>query len=68
MAVEIIEAIRQAEREGNYSKRLVMLEESKTLPFNAVWDYVCEKEGLPVGMAWFQEVEQYEKDVQSKRG
>ena len=45
-----------------------MLEESKTLPFNAVWDYVCEKEGLPVGMAWFQEVEQYEKDVQSKRG
>lgn len=66
--LEPTEAIRQAEREGNYSKRLVMLEESKTLPFNAVWDYVCEKEGLPVGMAWFQEVEQYEKDVQSKRG
>ena len=45
-----------------------MLEEGKTLPFNAVWDYVCETSEMPVGMDWLKEVEQYEKDVQLKRG
>lgn len=66
--LEPTQAIREAEKEGNYTKRLVMLEESKTLPFNAVWDYVCQISNMPVGMSWLAEVEQYEKDVQSKRG
>ncbi|MCD8354856.1 MAG: L-rhamnose isomerase [Clostridiales bacterium] len=65
--LEPTEAIRQAEQEGNYTRRLAMMEESKTLPFNAVWDYVCEQSDLPVGMQWIDEVEQYERQVQSKR-
>lgn len=56
-----------AEVKMDYTKRLTMMEELKTLPFGAVWDYYCLKRGVPVGMAWFDAVRQYEKDVLSKR-
>ena len=44
-----------------------MLEELKTLPFGAVWDYYCQKQDVPVGTAWLDEVKRYEKDVLSRR-
>ena len=40
--------------------RLALLEELKTLPLGAVWDYYCLKQGVPVGMAWLDGVKQYE--------
>ena len=43
--------------------RLALVEELKTLPFGAVWDYYCQKQGVPVGLAWVDEVKRYEKDV-----
>lgn len=55
------------EAEGDYTSRLAMLEECKTLPFGAVWDYYCLKADVPVGSAWIDEVKQYENDVLSKR-
>ena len=45
----------------------MVMEEAKTLPFGAVWDYYCLKQGVPVGDAWLAEVKAYEKDVLSKR-
>jgi len=56
-----------AEESGDYTSRLVWFEEAKSLPFSAVWDYYCEKTGVPVGEAWLAEVKQYEKSVLSKR-
>ena len=44
------------------------MEEAKTLPFGAVWDYYCLKQGVPVGADWLDEVKSYEKSVLSKRG
>ena len=55
------------ELEGDYTGRLAMMEELKSYPFAAVWDYYCLKEGVPVREAWLNEVRQYEKDVLSKR-
>lgn len=55
------------EAEGNYGARLALLEECKTLPFGAVWDYHCLQMNVPVGMAWLQEVQSYERVVTSKR-
>ncbi|MCE9555887.1 MAG: L-rhamnose isomerase, partial [Planctomycetes bacterium] len=52
---------------GDFTGRLAMLEEQKTLPFGAVWDYHCLKSGVPVGGAWLQDVRRYEKEVQSLR-
>jgi len=60
-------ALRGFEASGDFTSRLAMLEELKTMPFGAVWDYYCLKQGVPVGTAWLGEVKRYEKDVLSKR-
>ena len=59
--------LRAYEDEGKNAQRLAMMEEFKTMPFSAVWDMLCEKAGVPVGMDWVAEVEKYEADVLSKR-
>jgi L-rhamnose isomerase len=59
--------LRKMEIGGDYTSRLALTEEAKTLPFGAVWDYYCQKQGVPVGMAWMDEVKKYEKDVLAKR-
>ncbi|MFY9154209.1 MAG: L-rhamnose isomerase [Prolixibacteraceae bacterium] len=55
------------EEAGQNFERLAMLEELKTKPFSAVWDYYCLQAGVPVGMDYIAEIQQYEKDVLSKR-
>lgn len=59
--------LRAVEAAGDYTSRLALLEEFKSMPFGAIWDYYCMKAGVPVGAAWIDEVKKYEKDVQSKR-
>jgi len=66
--LEPIDRLREAERSGDYTARLALLEEAKTLPFGAVWDYYCETAGVPVGEAWLSEVQAYERDVLARRG
>ena len=61
-------AIRAAELAGDLTARLALQEESKSLPFGAVWDYYCQSKGVPVGEAWLAEVRNYEKDVLVNRG
>ena len=61
-------AIRAAELAGDHTARLALQEESKSLPFGAVWDYYCESKGVPVGKAWLAEVRKHEKDILMKRG
>ena len=52
---------------NNLTKLMTVQEEVKTYPFGDVWDYFCEACGVPVGEAWFEEVEKYEAEVLSKR-
>jgi L-rhamnose isomerase len=63
-----IEALKKAELEGDYTTRLALTEEFKSYPFGAVWDYYCEKNGVPVREEWLSEVKTYEQDVLLKRG
>jgi L-rhamnose isomerase len=58
---------KQLELEGDYTSRLALMEESKSMPFAAVWDYYCLKQGAPVGEQWVAEVKKYEREVLSKR-
>ena len=58
---------KKLEREGDYTSRLALMEEAKTLPFGAVWDYHCLEKGAPVGPAWLEEIKRYEKNVLSHR-
>ena len=61
-------AIKAAEARGDFTTRLAMQEEAKTLPFGAVWDYYCESRGVPAGENWLTEMKNYETKVLSKRG
>jgi L-rhamnose isomerase len=65
--LEPTKMIQAAEAAGDYTTRLALQEESKTLPVGAVWDFYCESNGAPVGEQWLAEVKQYEKQVLSKR-
>jgi len=60
-------SLRESEQKLNYTKRLVMLEEQKSMPWMAVWNHYCHANDVPVGMAWFNEIETHEKFVLSKR-
>ena len=65
--LEPTEKLKKLEVEGDYTSRLALLEEYKSYPFAAVWDYYCEKNNVPVRDAWLAEVKNYEADVLSKR-
>lgn len=41
------------EREMDYTRRLALHEEARTLPVGSVWDMFCETEGVP-GSTWFR--------------
>ncbi|MCX7656912.1 MAG: L-rhamnose isomerase [Treponemataceae bacterium] len=66
--LEPIAQIRQAESQGKFHERLALMEEAKTLPITAVWDYLCYREHMPNGPAWRAQVERYEGDVLLQRG
>jgi L-rhamnose isomerase len=55
------------EQAGDYTSRLALLEELKSMPFGAVWDHYCETQGVPVGMDYMQEIKSYETTVLSER-
>jgi L-rhamnose isomerase len=65
--LEPIDKLRKVENEGDFTSRLALLEEAKTLPYGAVWDAYCESQAVPVGAAWLAEIKGYEKDALSKR-
>ncbi len=59
--------LRELQDKGAYTELMVRSEEVKTLPFGDIWNYYCECCGtLPDGK-WFEKVEEYEKEVLSKR-
>ncbi len=61
------ETLKAAELAGDYTRRLALFEELKSMPWAAVWDYYCESKGAPEGMAWLEAVKGYEREVLSKR-
>ena len=65
--LEPTEELKKIELSGDYTKRLMMLEELKSYPFTAVWDYYCELCGVPVRENWFNEVKNYEINVLEER-
>ena len=66
--LEPLDLLRKYEDEGKLFQRLALLEEEKTLPFGAVYDYFNLKNNIPVGETFIAEVEKYENEVLSKRG
>ena len=65
--LEPIDRLRDIESSADFTSRLGMLEEQKSRPRGAVWDYYCYRSEVPVGSQWLAEVKQYEADVLSQR-
>jgi L-rhamnose isomerase len=66
--LEPIARMQEMEAAGDFTTRLALLEELKSMPFGAVWDMFCLQEGVPVGIAFMDEIRTYEKDVLAERG
>ena len=65
--LEPIDHLRSLEVAGDYTARLALLEELKGLPFGAVWDYHCLQAGVPVGVAFMDDIKAYETQTLLKR-
>ncbi|MDR2346167.1 MAG: L-rhamnose isomerase [Planctomycetaceae bacterium] len=64
--LEPINDLRKWELMGDYTKRLAILEELKSMPIGIIWDYYCEKNNVPAGTAWIEEVKKYESKILSE--
>ena len=65
--LEPTDLLKNAENAGDFTARLALLEEFKTLPLGAVWDYYCQSQNVLAGHAWLEQVRSYERNVLSKR-
>jgi L-rhamnose isomerase len=65
--LEPLATLREFESKGQNFERLALLEEARTLPMGAVWDYFCLKNNVAPGDAYIAEIQKYEKEVTSKR-
>ena len=61
------ELLKQYELDRDFSSRLALQEELKSMPFSAVWDAYCEKKNVPVGMDFMNTIKDYEKKELFKR-
>ena len=60
-------ALREAEKAGDFTTRLALMEDAKGLPWGAVWDAYCEQQNTPAGNEWMSKVKAYEAAVLAKR-
>lgn len=65
--LEPLHLLRKYEANGQGFERLALMEECKSLPWNAVWDMFCLRNDVPVGESFIEEVQKYESEVTSKR-
>ncbi|NJE63589.1 L-rhamnose isomerase [Enterococcus durans] len=65
--LEPTEDLKAIELDFDYTKRIVLTEELKDFPYADVWNYFCALNNVPVGMDWYEEVKNYEKDVLALR-
>lgn len=55
--------LRAAEKADRGHEKLALSEQSKALPWGAVWDELCARANVPVRADWLNEVEAYEKQI-----
>jgi len=61
-------ALAEAESRFDFTTRLALMEEQKSMPWAAVWDFYCASKGIPHGSEWLGSVRRYESETLSRRG
>jgi L-rhamnose isomerase len=60
--------LRVLQDSGNFTEQMMVMEETKTLPFGDVWEEYCRRQNVPADdEEWFGEIIKYEKEVLSTR-
>ncbi len=59
--------LRSCEQEGDFTARLALMEEMKTMPFQAVWEHACARRSVPGSFQWVDEIKRYEREVMAAR-
>lgn len=65
--LEPVETLKKLENSGDYTARLALLEEQKSLPWQAVWEAWCLRQDVPAGASWLGDVRHYEQQILSQR-
>lgn len=65
--LEPTEKLREYEKQDKNFERMAYLEELKGMPWNVLYNYYCNKRGVPVGDAYIKEIQTYESEIASKR-
>ena len=65
--LEPVETLKKLENSGDYTARLALLEEQKSLPWQAVWEALCLRHDVPAGASWLGDVRHYEQQILSQR-
>ncbi|MBE5251652.1 L-rhamnose isomerase [Mixta mediterraneensis] len=65
--LEPTDHLRKIEAEGDYTARLALLEEQKSLPWQAVWEAWCLRHDVPADASWLSNVRHYEQQILSQR-
>ena len=61
------EALRVMQDKSDFTQRMALMEEVKTMPFPDVWDEYCRRQGIPAGFEWYQELMEYEREFMLPR-
>jgi len=59
--------LRDLENTRDFTGRLALLENWKSMPFGAVWEEFCLRNNAPGDQAWIEEIRKYERAVLLKR-
>jgi len=65
--LEPIVKLREFEGNGQNFERMALLEEAKSMPWGAIFNYYCASKGVIVGDAYIADIQKYEQDITSKR-
>lgn len=61
------EAMKEMQDAGNYTQRLMSMEQFKSMPFGAVWDEYCARQGVALEGEVYAKVAEYENTVLAAR-
>lgn len=65
--LEPVALLKNAELNGDKTKRLTLMDEFRSLPANAVWEKYCLEKGVPVSTEWLEDLRVYEENIMFKR-
>ncbi len=61
------ETLKAYQDTADYTAKIVLMEEAKTLPFSAVWEEYCRRQGVPADESWYETVKAYEEQTLRER-